>query len=287
MNTNPRIQGSGLGLRRSLLSLLTGKDVAAAATRDIDFFEVAPENWIGVGGRLGRQLKEISERVPLIAHGLSLSVGGCAPLDMNLLRHIKQFLEQYRMPIYSEHLSYSADEGHLYDLLPLPFTEEAVRHVASRIRRVQDILERRIAIENISYYLVPEQSMTEVDFINAVLREADCDLLLDVNNVYVNSRNHQYDPLDFIQQLDARHVAYFHVAGHYQEDDGVIVDTHGADVIPSVWALLESAYQQFGALPTLLERDFNIPALSELSQELQTIKTLQQRSEVFREQPAA
>jgi uncharacterized protein (UPF0276 family) len=278
---SPSIQGAGLGLRRSLLSSLTGGDVVETAKNTIDFFEVAPENWIGIGGRLGRQLKEISERTPVIAHGLSLSVGGTAPLNIDLVKDIKHFLNDHKMPIYSEHLSYSADDGQLYDLLPLPFTEEAVKHVSSRIRQVQDILERRIAIENISYYLVPEQQMNEVEFVNAVLKEADCDLLLDVNNVYVNSQNHNYNPTEFINQLETDHVSYIHVAGHYREDDGVIIDTHGADVIDPVWALLDQAYGRFGKLPTLLERDFNLPALTELTNELNTIKNIQKNASLI------
>jgi len=273
--TSPGIQGAGLGLRRALLSSLTGKDVVETSKDTIDFFEVAPENWIGIGGRLGRQLKEISERTPVIAHGLSLSVGGTAPLNTGLVKDIKTFLDEHNMPIYSEHLSYSADDGQLYDLLPLPFTEEAIKHVATRIRQVQDILERRIAIENISYYLVPEQQMNEVEFVNAVVKEADCDLLLDVNNVYVNSQNHNYDPSEYINQLEAEHVSYIHVAGHYREDDGIIIDTHGADVIDPVWGLLEQAYARFGNLPTLLERDFNLPALNDLTNELSIIKRIQ------------
>lgn len=273
--TSPGIQGAGLGLRRALLSSLTGKDVVETSKDTIDFFEVAPENWIGIGGRLGRQLKEISERTPVIAHGLSLSVGGTAPLNTELVKDIKTFLDEHNMPIYSEHLSYSADDGQLYDLLPLPFTEEAIKHVAARIRQVQDILERRIAIENISYYLVPEQQMNEVEFVNAVVKEADCDLLLDVNNVYVNSQNHNYDPSEYINQLEAEHVSYIHVAGHYREDDGIIIDTHGADVIDPVWGLLEQAYARFGNLPTLLERDFNLPALNDLTNELSIIKRIQ------------
>jgi len=278
MSNQKNIQGAGLGLRRSLLPQITGSEMTALTPNALDFFEVAPENWIGVGGRLGRQLREISEQTTVIAHGLSLSVGGTAPLNTELVTDIKHFLNEHNMPIYSEHLSYSADDGQLYDLLPLPFTEEAVKHVAARIRQVQDILERRIAIENISYYLVPEQSMSEVEFINAVVKEADCDLLLDVNNVYVNSLNHNYDPLQFLAQLEAKHVSYFHVAGHYKEDDGVIIDTHGADVIDPVWSLLNIAYQRFGALPTLLERDFNLPSLSELTKELEIIKSLQAKN---------
>ena len=143
--------------------------------------------------------------------------------------------------LYTEHLSYCSDDGHLYDLLPIPFTEEAVRYVAARIRRAQDILERRIAIENASYYTPsPVAEMDELDFIHAVLDEADCDLHLDVNNVYVNSVNHRYDPLEFIRALPTERIVYLHIAGHYNEADDLLVDTHGADVIDPVWALLDA-----------------------------------------------
>ncbi len=288
----PSIKGAGLGLRRSLLNQLSSEDVASSSSDVLDFFEVAPENWIGVGGRLGRQLKEISEKKTVIAHGLSLSVGGMSPLNIELVKDIKHFLNEHNMPVYSEHLSYSADDGNLYDLLPLPFTGEAVKHVSARIRQVQDMLERRIAIENISYYLdlsktVAGHTMTEVEFINAVLQEADCDLLLDVNNVYVNSQNHGYDPLQFLAQLNAKHVSYIHVAGHYQEDDGFIIDTHGAEVIDPVWSLLATAYEHFGVLPTLLERDFNLPALADLKSELAIIKDLQAAASVHQQKGVA
>jgi uncharacterized protein (UPF0276 family) len=266
----PVIKGAGLGLRRSLLG-----DVVESPRGSIDFFELAPENWIGVGGRMGRQLRQVAEHTPIICHGLSLSIGSTQPLQKNLVLDIKNFLDTFSVPIYSEHLSYTSDDGQLYDLLPLPFTDEAVKHIASRIRQVQEMLERRMAIENISYYLVPEQSMSEVEFINAVLEEADCDLLLDVNNVYVNSQNHGYDPLDFLKAINVERVSYLHMAGHFVEDDGLIIDTHGADVIGPVWALLDETYGIVGNIPTLLERDFNLPALTELDVELEHIRKKQ------------
>jgi uncharacterized protein (UPF0276 family) len=174
-------------------------------------------------------------------------------------------------------LSYCSDDGHLYDLLPIPFTEEAVRYVAARIRRVQEILGQRIAIENVSYYAAPGKEMEEIDFLNAVLQEADCDLLLDVNNIYVNSINHRYDAGIFLKQLPAERIRYIHIAGHYQEAEDLIVDTHGADVIDPVWQLLETTYQHFGVIPTLLERDFNLPPLAELLREVETIRVLQSK----------
>lgn len=260
----------GLGLRRGLL-----KDLQAAPAGDFDFLEVAPENWIGVGGAHGAALRELAERYPLSCHGLSLSLGGPAPLDSGFLQEVRGFLDHHRVEHYSEHLSYCSDDGHLYDLLPLPFTEEAVHYVAARIRQSQDILGRRLAVENVSYYAAPRQDMDEVTFTNAVLREADCDLLLDVNNVYVNAINHGFDPQDFLARIEPGRVVGMHVAGHFDESDSLKIDTHGASVKPQVWSLLAEAYARFGAQPTLLERDFNFPAFAELVAELQTIRRLQ------------
>jgi len=244
----------------------------------IDFYEVAPENWIGVGGRYGKQFRAFTERYPFVCHGLSLSIGGPAPLDETFLQRVKRFLDQHQIRAYTEHLSYCTDDGHLYDLMPIPFTEEAVHYVADRIRRTQEILERRIAMENVSYYAAPGKEMSEIDFINAVLQEADCDLLLDVNNIYVNSINHGYDAEEFLHALPADRVVYFHVAGHYKEAEDLVVDTHGADVVEDVWALLAKAYAHCGVVPTLLERDFNIPPLPELLHEISRITDLQARA---------
>ncbi|MGM8226421.1 HvfB family MNIO-type RiPP peptide maturase [Cellvibrio sp. ARAG 10.3] len=264
------VHGAGLGLRRNLLSSLR-----ETTTAEIQFMEVAPENWINVGGRFGKQFRAYTERFPFVCHGLSLSIGSPAPLNLELLHAVKDFLRVHDIRYYSEHLSYCSDDGQLYDLLPIPFTEEAVHYVAGRIRQAQDILEQRIAIENASYYCAPQQEMSESEFINAVINEADCDLLLDVNNVYVNSINHRYDPLEFLKALPGERTAYMHIAGHFHEAEDLRVDTHGAPVIPSVWALLERAYQLFGVKPTLLERDFNIPPLTELLDEVKQIQRLQ------------
>jgi uncharacterized protein (UPF0276 family) len=263
-------QGAGLGLRRTLLGSLADR-----LPEQISFLEVAPENWIGLGGQYGKQFRSLLEHYPLICHGLSLSIGGPAPLDEVFLRQVKSFLAAHNVEVYSEHLSYCSDDGHLYDLMPIPFTEEAVHYVAERIRRIQDILERRMVIENVSYYAAPSQEMDEIDFVNAVLAEADCDLLLDVNNIYVNSINHGYAAEQFLLSLPAERVSYFHVAGHYKEAEDLRIDTHGAPVIDPVWQLLSTAYQHFGAVPTLLERDFNIPPVEELLLEVDQIIQLQ------------
>ena len=246
----------------------------------VDFMEVAPENWMGVGGRYGKALREFTRAVPFVCHGLSLSIGGPSPLDETFLHRLKQFLDEHDIRCYSEHLSYCTDDGHLYDLMPIPFTAEAVEYVVDRVRRVQDILERRIALENVSYYAAPGAEMDEIEFINAVLDQADCDLLLDVNNIYVNSINHRYDARDFLKRLPGHRIAYGHIAGHYNEAEDLIVDTHGADVIPGVWDILEEAYRVFGVFPTLLERDFNIPPVEELMTEVHQITALQEKCQI-------
>lgn len=247
----------------------------AAPDAAVDFLEVAPENWIGVGGAMGRRLRAFSERLPLLCHGLSLSLGGPSPLDEALLHRIRRFLDQHRVPLYSEHLSYCSDDGHLYDLMPIPFTDDAVDYVAGRIRRAQDLLARRIAVENVSFYTPLARGMSELDFVLAVLDAADCDLLLDVNNVYVNGVNHGYDPTAFIHALPSERISYIHIAGHYREAADLIVDTHGANVVDPVWQLLDVAYRAHGVRPTLLERDFNFPPLSELLDELAQIHARQ------------
>ena len=266
------VQGAGLGLRRALLGPLRSHAMPA-----VSFMEAAPENWIHVGGRLGKQFRAFTERFPFVCHGLSLSLGGPGELDETFLHHLRQFLDHHGVRIYSEHLSYCSDDGQMYDLMPIPFTAEAVNHVAARIRQVQDILGRRIAVENVSYYAAPGAAMRELDFLNAVLAEADCDLLLDVNNIYVNSVNHCYDAAEFLRGLPADRIAYGHIAGHYNEADDLIIDTHGADVISDVWDLLDLAYSRFGVFPTLLERDFNIPPVDDLLLEVNRIVEAQNR----------
>lgn len=266
------VHGAGLGLRRSLMQAIADQPPA-----QLSFMEIAPENWINVGGAMGRQFSALAEQYAMTAHGLSLSIGSPAPLDEAFLYKVKKFIRKHNIRSYSDHLSYCSDDGHLYDLMPIPFTEEAVHYVAARIRRAQDILEQRIAMENVSYYTAPGQEMQEIDFINAVISEADCDFLLDVNNIYVNSINHKYDAIDFLKKLPAERVTYVHIAGHYTEDEDLIVDTHGADVVDTVWNLLHKSYEIFGVMPTLLERDFNIPPLPILLTEVDTIIQIQNK----------
>jgi uncharacterized protein (UPF0276 family) len=266
------VHGVGLGLRRALLGSLE-----VLSSEDVSFFEIAPENWMGVGGRLGKRLRALTERFPFVCHGLSLSLGGPSALDETFLMRLRRFLDEHRIAYYSEHLSACSDHAHLYDLMPLPFTQDMVEYVAARIRRTQDLLGRRIAVENASYYTSLGGEMSELEFIQSVLERADCDLLLDVNNVYVNSVNHRYDAHQFLQALPMERVAYVHIAGHYNEADDLIVDTHGAPVIDSVFELLSKTYQKLGSVPTLLERDFNFPPMAELLGEVNQIRALQQK----------
>ena len=278
--------GAGLGLRRAFMAELARDGDQTAGAADfmevaVDFFEVAPENWIDVGGRYGQDFRALTERHPFVCHGLSLSLGGPTPLDLDLLQAIKRFLAEHGIRHYTEHLSACTDAGadagagHLHDLLPLPFTDAAVRYVAERIRTVQDVLERRIGIENVSYYAALGGEMTELQFIRAVVEEADCLLLLDVNNIYVNSINFGYDPVAFLRGLPGDRAVYAHVAGHVREAPDLVVDTHGAAVIDPVWDLLDEAYAAFGPIPTVLERDFNLPPLPDLLTEVDRVRDAQ------------
>lgn len=264
---------AGLGFRRELIPALQ-QSVPDA----VQFFEVAPENWAGMGGRSGRTLRAFTERFPFVCHGLSLSLGGPGPLDAWLLRRTRDFMREHGMTLFTEHLSWCADDCHLYELLPIPMTEEAVRYTAERIARAQDILGMRIGVENASTYIAPPGAeMTEPEFVRAVVEQADCLLHLDVNNIYVNSQNFGFDPHAYLAQLPLERTCYVHVAGHYVEEDGLLIDTHGSEVIDPVWQLLQAAYQRIGhPVPTCLERDFNIPDLPTLTQELAHIARLQQ-----------
>jgi len=267
------LHGAGLGFRRELVP-----DLKSGVPGAIDFFELAPENWAGMGGRSAKDLRHFTERHPFVCHGLSLDLGGPRPLDVELLQRIRKFMHEHGMTLYTEHLSWCGDDGHLYDLLPIPCTGDAVRWVAGRIRQAQDILGMRIGIENASYYVAPPGAeMSEPAFIRAVIEEAYCLLHLDVNNAYVNSRNFGFDPLAFIDALPLERTCYLHMAGHFVEPDGVLVDTHGTDVIDPVWQLLEDVYARVGPVPTCLERDFNIPPLGELTSEVARIAAAQAR----------
>lgn len=260
----------GLGLRREMLD-----EFCLSVPNAIDFFEVAPENWMTLGGKFGRQFRQLTEQHRFFCHGLSLSIGSPAELDIHFVKQVKYFLDSHGIDIYSEHLSYCSGTGHLYDLMPIPFTDEAVMHVAKCIKQVEEILERPFILENVSFYAAPGRQMSELEFVTSVLNEADCKLLLDVNNIYVNSINHQYDALEFLTAMPTQRIAYLHIAGHYQEASDLMVDTHGSDIIDPVWRLLSQCYAHHGVFPTLLERDFNIPETQVLLQEIHKIHDYQ------------
>ena len=266
------LSGAGLGFRRELIEPLK-----QSVPSVINFFEVAPENWAGLGGKSAKDLRHFTERYPFVCHGLSLSLGGPAPLDTQLLHKTKAFMKAHGMQLFTEHLSWCSDESHLYDLLPIPCTQEAVMWTAHRIAQAQDILEMRIGIENASTYIAPPGAeMSEAEFVAAVVKEADCLLHLDVNNIYVNSQNFGFDALDYLSTLPLERTCYVHVAGHYVEPDGLLIDTHGAEVIDPVWDLLLAAYERIGGdVPTCLERDFNMPSLNELTAEVIQVARLQ------------
>lgn len=268
------VSGAGLGFRRDISSDLLELDSPLPR-----FIELAPENWMDVGGRWGRVLDAALERYPLTCHGLSLSVGSPEPLDRAFLADLKRFFERARPALYSEHLSYSkCDNAHLHDLLPIPFRWDAVTHVASRIRQVQEILERRIAIENVSYYAAAAPEMSEAEFVGAVIRESGCDLLLDVNNVFVNAHNHGYDAERFIDQLPLERVACVHIAGHEKRSEDLIIDTHGRPVVDPVFELLEYALPKLRPVPILLERDYNFPGVQDLIGELERVQAIADRA---------
>jgi uncharacterized protein len=286
MPTLADIKGVGLGLKRELVPQIQSL-YQNPLISNINFVEIAPENWIGVGGKSAADLSWFLERFPIVCHGLCLSLGGPDPLNQAFLKQVKTFLAAHQIPLYTEHLSYCSDiqhdkAGYLYDLLPIPFTEEAVHYVARRIRQTQDILGQRIAVENASFYVAaPISTMDELTFITAVLEEADCWLHLDINNIYVNSVNFGFDAHRFLRSIPGERIIYSHVAGHLrvqmQAQPDLLVDTHGEDIIDPVWALLDSAYELFGTFPTLLERDMNIPTLPELIHEIDKIAAYQTR----------
>ncbi len=262
--------GVGLGLRREMLAQLLPQ-----LPQSVDFWEVAPENWIPLGGQYQQQFAQLTSQAKFVCHGLSLSIGSPEPVDVNFVKSVKHFLDKHQILYYSEHLSYCSGVGHMYDLMPIPFTEEAVKHVVARVKQVQDILERPLLLENVSYYAAPGQQMSEQEFTLSILKESGALMLLDVNNIYVNSINHQYDAEAFLAAMPSKKIVYGHIAGHYDEAEDLKVDTHGADVIEPVWQLLKKAYEIHGVFPTLLERDFNIPPLNELLTEVHKIKAIQ------------
>ena len=263
----------GLGLRRDIAEEILDNRILTP-----DFLEFAPENWMGMGGAWLKVMERALEAYPITCHGLSLSLGSPEELDWEFIGELKEFLDTYQVGIYSEHLSYTKSKNaHLYDLLPIPFRQDAIDHVVDRIRRVQDRLERPLAIENVSYYTPVAAEMTELEFVSEIVERAGCNMLLDVNNVYVNAFNHNYDAKDFIGKLPLDKVAYIHMAGHEQVEPDLIIDTHGQPIIDPVYELFEWTIQKMDPVPVLLERDYNFEDLEQIQGELTQIKGILNR----------
>ncbi len=269
-----RNQYTGIGFRKDFSEEFLNSDVLTPS-----FIEVAPENWMGIGGYWKKVFDKVAERYPVTLHGLSLSIGSPDDLDYEFLKEVKEFIDRYDIKTYSEHLSFSkCDNAHVYDLLPIPFRQDAVNHISEKIGRVQDYLGLPLAIEIVSYYTPVAAEMEEYDFINAIVDTSGCNLLLDVNNVYVNSFNHKYDAKNFIDKLSKDNVAYIHMAGHEQVADDLIIDTHGQPIISPVYELFDYTLSHLKKpVPVLLERDFNIPEMGELKTEMDRLEKICQK----------
>lgn len=264
--------GFGLGLR---------PDHYEAVLQDqprVDWFEVLSENYMVPGGRPLHYLDRIRERYPLVMHGVSMSIGGTDALDFDYLRELRSLAQRVQPAWISDHLCWTGVSGiNLHDLMPLPYTQEALQHIAQRVRQVQDFLERRILLENVSSYVSWSSSqMTEWEFLSRLTEAADCDLLLDVNNIYVSSINHGFDASEFLNNVPVHRVRQMHLAGHQRQGD-YIIDTHDAPVADPVWKLYELAVQRFPGVATMIERDGNIPPLRGLVDELNHAREIAQR----------
>ncbi|MDO6610389.1 DUF692 domain-containing protein [Shewanella sp. 1_MG-2023] len=255
--------GFGLGLRTDHFEYILQHQPA------IDWFEVLSENYLVAGGKPRYYLEAIAEQYPVVMHGVSMSIGSTDPLDMDYLKSLKKLSNDINPKWISDHICWTSIHGvNSHDLLPLPYTEETVKHVAERVKIAQDVLGRRLLLENVSSYLsYKDSTMDEWDFLSQVAEEADCLILLDINNIYVSARNHFFNPLDYLNKIDPRRVQQFHLAGHSDYGEYVI-DTHDHDVPPSVWTLYQAALERFGPISTMIERDANIPDFPVLYQEL-------------------
>ena len=261
--------GFGLGLRTDHYnSILDSKP-------DIDWFEILSENYMVPGGKPLYFLDRIRTDYPIVMHGVSLSIGSCEPLDKDYLRDLRKLADRVQPAWISDHLCWTGVHGqNMHDLLPLPYTEETAKHVAARVRQVQDNLGRRILLENVSSYAsYVDSNISEWEFISLIAEAADCLLLFDVNNIYVNSFNHQFDAKSFIDGVPAHRVQQIHLAGHHHHGD-IIIDTHDAPVIDPVWDLYEYAIGHFGPVSTMIERDDKIPPLDDLVQELKIARQI-------------
>ena len=255
--------GFGLGLRAEHY-----QDILAS-NPPIDWFEILTENYINIGGKPRNYLDQIAERYPVVMHGVSLSIGSTDTLDHAYLKSLKSLADQIKPKWISDHLCFTGINNlNMHDLLPLPYTQEAIKHIVERIKQVQDYLGQQILIENVSSYLSYKSSeINEWEFLNTIATEADCNILLDINNIYVSSFNHNFDPLEYIKGINPNKIYQMHLAGHTKYDN-YIIDTHDSPIIPEVWSLYKNALEFTGLVSTMIERDDNIPPLAELITEL-------------------
>jgi len=265
--------GFGLGLR------VDHYEAILADNPRIDWFEALTENYLVPGGKPLDYLMRIRERYPMVLHGVSMSIGSTQPLDRSYLAQLKALAARVEPAWISDHLCWTGIAGrNMHDLLPLPYTEEALANVVERVRTVQDVLGRRILLENVSSYVTYRDSqLSEWEFLREVAQRADCLLLLDVNNIYVSSVNHEFDPLDYLQAIPVDRVQQIHLAGHENHGD-YLIDTHDHPVSDPVWELYDAAVRRFGSVSTMIERDDNIPPLEELCSELDAARRLAERA---------
>jgi uncharacterized protein len=261
--------GFGLGLRTDHYQTILAEQPA------VDWFEVITENYLVPGGKPLYNLDRIRADYPMAMHGVSLSIGSVDTLNFDYLRQVKALAERIEPAWISDHLCWTGVNGvNLHDLLPLPYTEEAIQHVVSRINTVQDFLGRRILLENVSSYITYAHSeMTEWEFLTAITERADCLILLDINNIYVSAYNHGFDPLDYLHHVPINRVQQVHLAGHLNLGN-IIIDSHGDNVIDPVWSLYKAALLHFGPVSTMIERDDNIPSFFELMAELEIARQI-------------
>lgn len=271
MNKTPYL-GYGLGLRTKHYSYILEQRPS------VDWFEILTENYLVPGGRPLYFLDQIRQNYPVVMHGVSLSIGSSDPIDFNYLAQVKQLAERIEPAWLSDHLCWTGVKGHnMHDLLPLPYTDEALEHLVTRVKQVQDFLGRQILLENVSSYLTYQHShMSEWEFLATVAEKADCYILLDVNNIYVSAFNHSFDPLDYLKGIPPKRVKQFHLAGHENCGD-YIIDTHDATIIEGVWSLYADAVRLFGRVSTMIERDDHIPELTELLVELDQAKSIAEK----------
>lgn len=259
---------AGIGLRSEHIPAL----ITQPKRQDIDFLELAPDNWMNLGGAKKEYLADIAKKYPLIAHGLSLSIGDVCPLNSAYIHDIRRFLDEYHIDIYSDHLCFSRDrQGYLYDLLPVPGYADALPYLESRIEQVQDMLGRQLVLENVSSYQRYPDEMPEAEFWLELLHRSRCGMLLDINNVYVNAFNHGFDALDYIRAIPSAAIVYYHIAGHLEYEE-FRLDTHGMPVLEEVLQLAQRTFAIHGDRPLLLERDNNVPPLETLCAELTQIR---------------